>query len=59
MAEQFVRWLLLIILVVSSVSLIVVFQLDYVAEALKARAIPLAIVLGFSSVAVSIIYRKI
>ncbi|KIL77046.1 hypothetical protein SD77_1798 [Bacillus badius] len=43
---------------VSSISFAVVFQLDYVAEALMARALPLAIVIGFSSIATSIMFRK-
>ena len=58
MIEQICKWLVLIILIVSSISLLVVFQLDYVAEALTARALPIAIVVGFSSIATAIMNRK-
>ncbi|WP_338752995.1 hypothetical protein [Bacillus sp. FJAT-52991] len=58
MLEQMTKWLLLAILAVSSISLIVVFQLDYTPEALSARAVPLAIVTGLSAIAVSLLSRK-
>jgi hypothetical protein len=49
--EQIVKWLLLTILVVSSISLIVVFQSSYIYEEFVSRAALLAIVIGFSSIA--------
>lgn len=58
MIEQVAKWLSLAILIVSSISFIIVFQLDYVAEALTARAVPIAIVLGLSSIATSLIFKK-
>ena len=58
MNERITKWILLTILIVSSISFIVIFQLDYIPEALTARAVPLAIVVGFSSIATSIIFRK-
>ncbi|MED0668469.1 hypothetical protein P4T04_19425 [Bacillus badius] len=58
MIKQIIRWIVLTILMVSSINFAVVFQLDYVAEALMARALPLAIVIGFSSIATSIMFRK-
>lgn len=58
MIEHVAKWLLLAILIISSISLVIVFQLDYVAEALIARALPLSIVIGLSSIATSIIFRK-
>ncbi|MEC1180193.1 hypothetical protein P9B03_16950 [Metasolibacillus meyeri] len=58
MLEQITRWLLLVILIGSSISLVVVYQLDYIAEALVARAIPLALVVGLSAIATSIMFRK-
>ncbi|OEH92043.1 hypothetical protein [Bacillus solimangrovi] len=56
--EQSVKWIVLMILVVSSVSIIVFFQSNYFAEHLIARTVPLAIVIGCSSIAVSILFRK-
>lgn len=58
MIEHIVKWTLLAILITSSISFIIVFQLDYIAEALAARAIPLAIVVGLSSIATSTMFRK-
>ena len=58
MIEQIVKWILLVILIISSISFIIVFQLNYTADALTARAIPIAIVLGFSSLAISTMFRK-
>ncbi|ASJ52190.1 hypothetical protein [Brevibacillus formosus] len=59
MLDQFVRWLLAAILLISSISLSVVYLLhDYVAEVHAASAIPLAIVVGLSAIAVAIYERK-
>lgn len=58
MIEHIIKWTLLAILITSSISFIIVFQLDYIAEALAARAIPLAIVVGLSSIATSTMFRK-
>lgn len=58
MIEQLARWMVLAILFISSISFVIVFQLDYIAEALIARAVPLAIVIGLSSIATSILFRK-
>lgn len=58
MIEQLARWMVLAILSISSISFVIVFQLDYIAEALIARAVPLAIVIGLSSIATSILFRK-
>lgn len=52
--KQIVNWLLVGILIVSSISLIIVYQQDYIAESHGPRAIPLAIVAGLSAIAVAI-----
>lgn len=58
MIEQITKWIIFAILIISSISFVVVFQLNYIAEALTARAVPLAIVIGLTSIATSIIFRK-
>ncbi|CAM5781028.1 hypothetical protein EDM54_04440 [Brevibacillus borstelensis] len=58
MINQLIRWLLLCILVVSCLSLLVVYQFhDYIGEVHSARALPLAVVIGLTSIAVAI-YEK-
>ncbi|WP_416150180.1 hypothetical protein ACM26V_04095 [Salipaludibacillus sp. HK11] len=56
--DQIAKWIPLVILIISSISLIVVFQSNYIAEPFAARAIPLAIVIGLSSIATSLSLRK-
>jgi hypothetical protein len=56
--EKMVKWITLIILIVSAISLIVVLQSNYIAQELSARAVSLAIVTGLSSIAVSISFKK-
>jgi uncharacterized membrane protein (DUF485 family) len=56
--EQIVKWLIFSILLVASISLMVVYQQGYIAEALVARATPLAIVVGLSAIAAAIIVKK-
>jgi len=56
--KQIAKWVPLVILIVSSISLIVIFQSNYIAEAFAARAVPLAIVVGLSSIATSLSLRK-
>ncbi|WP_342558169.1 hypothetical protein [Metasolibacillus sp. FSL K6-0083] len=58
MLEQITRWILLIILIVSTISLIVVYQKNYIAEVLTASATPLAIVVGLSAIATAIMFQK-
>lgn len=58
MIQQIVKWILLTILTISSISFIIVFQLNYTADALSARSIPIAIVVGLSSLAVATMFRK-
>jgi len=56
--QQIVKWFLLTILIISSISFIIVIQSNYIADALAARSIPIAIVVGLSSLAVAIMFRK-
>ncbi|MBU9714918.1 hypothetical protein [Evansella tamaricis] len=50
-----IRYLLLVsILVISSISLIIVYSQGYLAEIQMARALPLALVLGLSAIALAI-----
>ncbi|MFJ7649563.1 hypothetical protein ACIQ1H_18755 [Lysinibacillus sp. NPDC097279] len=58
MIQQIVKWFLLTILIISSISFIIVLQSNYLAAELTARSIPIAIVVGFSSLAVAIMFRK-
>jgi hypothetical protein len=58
MIEQIMKWIIFAILIISTISFVIVFQLNYIAEALAARAIPLAIVIGLTAIATSIIFRK-
>ena len=55
--NNIIRYLLLSILALSSLSLLIVFNSNYIAEALMARSLPLAIVVSFTSIAVAI-YEK-
>ncbi|PPA69883.1 hypothetical protein [Jeotgalibacillus proteolyticus] len=56
--EQAVKWIVLIVLIVSSISLLVVFQAGYIPEELTARAVPLAILAGLTSIAAALIFKK-
>ncbi|WP_156484889.1 hypothetical protein [Bhargavaea cecembensis] len=58
MPEQIVKWGLVALLIGTTASLIVILQSSYIAEAISARALPLAIVAGLSSIAVAIAFRK-
>lgn len=58
MIQQIVKWFLLTILIISSISFIIVIQSNYIAAELAARSIPIAIVVGLSSLAVAIMFRK-
>ena len=58
MIQQIVKCFLLTILIISSISFIFVIQSNYIAYELAARSIPIAIVVGLSSLAVAIMFRK-
>ncbi|MGM9967089.1 hypothetical protein [uncultured Rummeliibacillus sp.] len=58
MIEQITKWIIFAILIISSISFVIIFQLNYIAEALAARALPLAIVIGLTAIAASIIAKK-
>lgn len=49
---------MLFILMSSFIGFVIVFQLKYTSEALIARAIPLALVVGLSSIATSLMFQK-
>ena len=57
-SNNIIRYLLLSILVLSSLSLLLVYNSNYIAEALMARSLPLAIVIGFTAIAVAIYEKK-
>lgn len=56
--RQIVKITMLFILMSSFIGFVIVFQLKYTSEALIARAIPLALVVGLSSIATSIMFQK-
>ncbi|WP_317945382.1 hypothetical protein [Sporosarcina saromensis] len=49
--NKVLRILFCIVFLISAVCLIIVFQEDYVADALLARALPLSIIIGFTAIA--------
>ena len=52
--RDWIKWLLVVILVVSACSLLKVYTVGYVAEAHLAYALPLAVVTGLSAIALAI-----
>lgn len=58
MNKQIVQWFLLVIVVIASISVVSVYISNYVPEYIMAKALPLAILVGLSSIALSIAYKE-
>ncbi|WP_155982677.1 hypothetical protein [Paucisalibacillus sp. EB02] len=56
--RSIIRYLLISIMALSILALIIVYNNQYIAEAHMARALPLAILVGLSSIAVAIYEKK-
>lgn len=58
MNKQIVQWILLGIVIVASISLISVYLSSYAPEFMMPKALPLAIVVGLSSIALAIAHKE-
>lgn len=57
MLKQIIPWVLLVILVIASISLVSVYLSSYAPEFMMPKALPLAIVVGLSSIALAIAFK--
>lgn len=58
MNKQIVQWILLGVLMVASISLVLVYLSNYAPGFMMPKALPLAIVVGLSSIALAIAYKE-
>lgn len=58
MLKQIVPWVLLGILVIASISLVSVYLSSYAPDFMMPKALPLAILVGLSSIAVAIAFKE-
>lgn len=58
MLKQIVPWVLLGILVIASISLVSVYLSSYAPDFMMQKALPLAILVGLSSIAVAIAFKE-
>lgn len=58
MNKQIVQWILLGIVIVASISLVFVYLSSYAPGFMMPKALPLAIVVGLSSIALAIAHKE-
>lgn len=58
MLKQIVPWVLLGVLVIASISLVSVYLSSYAPDFMMPKALPLAILVGLSSIAVAIAFKQ-
>lgn len=58
MLKQIIPWVLLGILVIASISLVSVYLSSYAPDFMMPKALPLAILVGLSSIAVAIAFKE-
>lgn len=58
MNKQLIQWILLGVVLVASISLVIVYLSDYAPGFMMPKALPLAVVVGLSSIALAIAHKE-